>query len=81
MNLIMQKRGQITLPSSIRKKFGLEEGQVLQLEEREGEIILKPGVVLGMKIYSDEQIAEWDQDDKWDPELAKRVREALRRRK
>ena len=47
----------------MRKRLGLKGGDVVILEERDSEIVLKPGVVLEVQLYSDEQIAEWDADD------------------
>ena len=62
--LVVSSRGQITLPAVLRKRFGLKGGDVLILEDRGDEIVLKPGVVLEARYYSDEQIAEWDATDR-----------------
>lgn len=61
--LVVSSRGQITLPAVLRKRFGIKRGDVLILEDRGYEIALKPGVVLEVEYYSDEQIAEWDAAD------------------
>ncbi len=61
--LIVSERGQITLPSSIRKKYGIKSGSALILEERNNELRLKPAAIMEMNIYSDSRIAEWDQAD------------------
>ncbi len=61
--LVVSGRGQITLPAVLRKRFGIKRGDVLILEDRGNEIVLKPGVVLEVEIYNDEQIAEWDAAD------------------
>lgn len=61
--VIVSSRGQLTLPVSLRKKFGIQEGGPVILEERNGEIILKAAVVLEVELYSDAQIAEWDRED------------------
>ncbi|MBI4303971.1 MAG: AbrB/MazE/SpoVT family DNA-binding domain-containing protein [Chloroflexi bacterium] len=37
----VRKKAQITLPKSIRKKLGIEEGDFLNFEDRDGEIVLK----------------------------------------
>jgi hypothetical protein len=34
------------------------------VEERGNEVVLKPGIVLEVQHYSDEQIAQWDTEDK-----------------
>ena len=61
--LIISHRGQITLPVSVRKRFGIKGGGVLLLEERNGEIVLKPAAVMEVGMYSDKQIREWDKAD------------------
>ena len=62
--LVVSSRGQITLPAVLRKRFGIKGGDVLILEDRGDEIVLKPGVVLEARYYNDEQIAEWDAADR-----------------
>ena len=64
--LVVSGRGQITLPATTRKRFGIKGGDVVILEDRGGEIVLKPGIVLEVQHYSDEQIAQWDVDDRLD---------------
>ena len=61
--LVVSSRGQITLPAMLRKRLGLKTGDVLILEDRGGEIVLKPGVVIETQYYSDEEIVEWDDAD------------------
>ena len=61
--LVVSSRGQITLPAVLRKRFGIKRGDVLILEDRGNVIVLKPGVVLEVEYFSDEQIAEWDAAD------------------
>ena len=55
--LVVSSCGQITLPAATRKRLGIQGGDVVILEERGGEIVLKPGVVLELQHYEDEQIA------------------------
>lgn len=62
----VSSRGQITLPSGLRKLLGIKGGDVVILEHRRGEIVLKPGVVLEIQNYSDAQIARWDAEDRLD---------------
>lgn len=42
MLLKLRKNAQITLPTSIRRKAHLEEGDLLEAEVKGGEIILRP---------------------------------------
>ena len=62
--LVVSSRGQITLPAVLRKRLGLKTGDVLILEDRGSEIVLKPGIVIETQYYSDEEIAQWDRADK-----------------
>lgn len=61
--LVVSGRGQITLPAVVRKRFGLKGGDVVILEDRGNELVLRPGTVVEIELYTDEQIAEWDADD------------------
>ena len=65
--VIVSNRGQLTLPADLRKRFGIEKGGVVVLEERDSELVLKPAVVLEIEMYSDSQIAAWDAEDRMDP--------------
>ena len=79
--LVVSSRGQITLPAATRKRFGIEGGDVVILEDRGGEIVLKPGMVLEVQQYSDDQIAQWDADDKLEDRERARVLDAVARPK
>ena len=61
--LVVSTRGQITLPVALRKRLGIIPGGVVVLEVRDNEVVLKPGAVVEIELYTDEQIAEWDADD------------------
>lgn len=71
--LIVSNRGQITLPASTRKRLGIKSGDVMILEDRGNEIVLKPGVLLEVELYSDAQIAEWNAADSLDDEERNRI--------
>ena len=79
--LIVSNRGQITLPAATRKRLGIEGGDIVILEDRGNEIVLKPGVVLEVEVYSDEQVAAWDAADKLDEAERKRIVNAVTQRK
>jgi len=61
--LMLSNRGQITLPAALRKRLGIKAGDFVIIEERGDEILLKPGVVVEVQHYSDDQITRWDADD------------------
>ena len=50
----------------MRKRLGIEEGDVLIAKEREGDIVLRPAAVLEIETYSDADIARWDAEDRLD---------------
>jgi AbrB family looped-hinge helix DNA binding protein len=39
--VVVKRKGQITIPAKMRKKLGIEENSKLQLEEQDDTIILK----------------------------------------
>jgi len=72
-NLLISARGQITLPADIRKKYHLGDGDIIILEERGGELVLKPAQILEVEYYSDEQISNWVEEDKFKPGERKKL--------
>lgn len=39
---VVTVKGQIVIPSKLRRKFGIKKGTVVNLYERNGEIVLQP---------------------------------------
>ena len=78
--LIVSTRGQITLPADIRKQFGIKSGAPVIIEDRNGELVLKPAAVLELEMYSPEQIAEWDRQDQLSVAQRKAVLNRLAKR-
>ena len=71
--LVVSSRGQITLPATLRKRLGIKGGDVMILEDRGDEIVLKPGVVVELQLYGDEQVARWDAEDALSDEERTRI--------
>lgn len=71
--LIVSTRGQITLPASMRKQLGIAPGSAVIIEQRNGELALKPAAVMEIERYTDEQIAQWNNDDKLTAAERKRI--------
>jgi AbrB family looped-hinge helix DNA binding protein len=65
--LAVSPKGQITLPSGLRKKYGIAPGGLLNIEEKAGKLVLSPAVAVEIEMYSDEQIAGWAKEDEWKP--------------
>ena len=72
-HLTISKKGQITLPAELRKKMGLEAGGTVIAEERKGELVLRPAAVVEIDLYTDEQIARWDEVDRLDAQTRERI--------
>lgn len=79
--VIVSSRGQLTLPVGLRKRFGIQAGGPVIIEDRDGEIVLKPAVVMEVELYSDEQIAAWDRDDRLDDNERTALKQRLAARK
>ncbi len=79
-NLLVSSRGQITLPSSVRKRLGIQSGGILTLEERDNVVVLRPAAVIEMQTYSDEEIAQWDKEDRLESAERNAILKHLRKR-
>ncbi len=79
--LVVSSRGQITLPAALRKRLGIKGGDVVILEDHGDKVVLKPGIVLEIQHYSDEQITEWDADDELGDEQRTRIAAKLKKNK
>ncbi len=79
-NLLVSSRGQITLPSSVRKRLGIQAGGMVTLEERDNVVVLRPAAVVEIETYSDEDIAQWDREDRMDPAERNAILKRLRKR-
>jgi len=75
--LVVSSRGQITLPAALRKRLGIRSGDVVILEEHGNEVVLKPGIVFEVQHYSDEQIAQWDAEDKLSDQERSQIADTL----
>lgn len=42
----VRERGQITIPSALRERFGLEDGSIVQMEATDQGIVLRPMVLV-----------------------------------
>ena len=71
--LVVSRRGQITLPALLRRRLGIKAGDVMILEDRGHEVVLKPRATIEVETYSDDQIAKWDADDRLSEEDRKRI--------
>jgi len=53
------KRGTVVVPARLRRKFGIEEGELVIAEERPDGILIRPAVAVPVEIYTPERKAEF----------------------
>ncbi len=53
------KRGTVVIPAETRRKYGLDEGEMLVMEEAEGGLLLKPARAYEVETYTPERRAEF----------------------
>jgi AbrB family looped-hinge helix DNA binding protein len=56
-------RGSITLPKELRRKYGLETGGKVVIEEGEEGLLLRPGVTFSVEIYSEDRLKEFQESN------------------
>jgi|YNPMSStandDraft_1061717.scaffolds.fasta_scaffold49227_1 AbrB family looped-hinge helix DNA binding protein len=61
--VLVGKRGQVTLPAKIRSAFGIKEGEPLIIEYDGEKLILRKAMVVPVRIYSDEEVESYIQED------------------
>ena len=52
------RRGTVVIPARLRRRFGLQEGDLVVTEERPEGILLRPAVAVPVEVYSPERVAE-----------------------
>ena len=72
-NVVVSGRGQVTLPAAMRKRLGIKAGGVVVVEDRDGELVIRPAAVVELAAYSDEVIAAWDREDRLSSEERARI--------
>ena len=61
--VIIGQRGVLSLPAKLRKRYGLQQNDVLMVEETAQGRLLRSCVSMPIKCYSEERIAEFIEDD------------------
>jgi AbrB family looped-hinge helix DNA binding protein len=73
------KRGTVVIPASFRRRFGIEEGSFVLMEDREDGVLIRPAVVIPVKIYTPERRAEFLLSNAVDAEDYARAVEEVRK--
>jgi AbrB family looped-hinge helix DNA binding protein len=79
-NLLVSSRGQITLPASVRKRLSIQAGGIVTIEERDHVVVLRPAAVVEIETFSNEEIAQWDKEDRLAPGQRAALLKRLRKR-
>lgn len=72
------KRGAVVIPAALRRRFGIEEGTLVIVEEREEGVLIRPAVVMPVEVYTPERRAEFLLSNAVDAEDYARAREEVR---
>lgn len=59
----ISSRGVVTIPAALRRAFGLKAGAELIAEGTAEGILLKPSVSVPIEFYTEDRIAEFNQDE------------------
>ena len=59
--ILVGKRGTVVIPAKLRKRYKLDEGSPMLIEEREDGILMRPAVTtpVEVEIYTPERLAEF----------------------
>ncbi|GAB5046833.1 AbrB/MazE/SpoVT family DNA-binding domain-containing protein [Thermodesulfovibrio sp. TK110] len=78
--IIVGERGQVTIPKSLRKKYNIKAKQPVIIEDRDGEIVIKPVIVIPKKElekyareFSDEVLEQIIKENKLTPEEEQKI--------
>jgi len=75
------KKGQVTIPKSILRLIGIPDEAPLLVETTpDGAIVLRQAAVYPIELYTEEQLAEYEESNTVPPALERRV-EALAARR
>jgi AbrB family looped-hinge helix DNA binding protein len=72
-------RGQITIPTEFRRRLGLEDGALLRMRLVGDKIEIEPLAMTeaGLRLYTDEELRQFQAEDKIDAESVAAVRRLL----
>ncbi len=81
MDLVkLGKKGQVSIPTALLRRLGLEgESWLIAEDGEDGTIVLRPAGVYPIEIYTDERIKEFERENEIDPELERRAKALIDR--
>jgi AbrB family looped-hinge helix DNA binding protein len=72
------RRGTVVLPARLRKRFGLDEGSLVLVEERPEGLMLRPAAAYPVEIYAPVRVAEFLLNNAVDESDYRRAEEEVR---
>src|SRR5690554_977317 len=73
------KRGTFVIPAKLRRRFGIEEGSEVLVEETPEGILIRPAITVPIEMYSDERKAEFLLSNAVDAEDYRQAQDEVRR--
>jgi AbrB family looped-hinge helix DNA binding protein len=73
------KRGTVVIPARLRKRFGIEEGSSVLVEEAPEGVVIRPAVTVALEIYTPERRADFLLTNAADARDYARARREVRR--
>jgi AbrB family looped-hinge helix DNA binding protein len=69
-SIVMGKRGTVVIPAKLRKRYRLDEGSPMLIEEREDGLLMRPAVStpVDVEVYTQERLAEFFLNNAMDKE-------------
>ena len=61
--ITINERGALTIPSRLRRAFGIKPNDELILEETEQGLLLRPSVSVPIEIYTEKRIGEFAREE------------------
>lgn len=72
-------KGMVTIPKAWRDELGLKEGEIVKAQKIGNRMIIESGAEgVPYRIFSNEEIEEWLNEDRLPKALAKKVRNKLK---
>lgn len=75
----MGRRGTVVIPASLRRRFKIEDGALVVIEENAEGVLIRPAVTLPIEIYSKKRQAEFLLSNAVDTEDYKKARDEVRK--
>lgn len=73
------QRGDVVIPASLRRRFGITGGSLVIVEERADGVLIRPATAFSLEMYTPERQAEFLLSNAVGPKDYARAKEAVRK--